>query len=120
MSKYHLPRTESGLLSYSNKYGQLELGLTETPQHISTVSRKSIPEDWKFNTETAEQIALITDNRHMQLVPPWPVKDEGWYLCVHESSSMVYLAKVVSISYKGGNPMGEITAARTDKYHQYA
>lgn len=112
MIKYHLPRNSDGFLRYSNRYGRLALETSKVPQHISTISGKSVPEDWKFSIEVAEQIALITDNKHMQLASPYPVKKEGWYLCVHISSSIIYLARVHSMDYIGGNPQQEIINAR--------
>ena len=53
-------------IQYENKYGTLELEPLEY-RHVSTVLHATTPDDLKFDFETAERIALITENRHIQL-----------------------------------------------------
>ena len=52
---------------FNNKFGSLTLELVTRDKLISTISSKDVPENCFIDIDTAEQIALITGNHHVQL-----------------------------------------------------
>ena len=93
---------------YKNKYGSLELELMEDYKDIKGVRGKDYPDDVKFTMETAEQIALITDNRGIQISFEYPKLDKA-YVMIHKSPSTIAVAKIKNIYFdKNINPQDEI------------
>ncbi len=86
------------MVKYQNKYGTLELMPLEY-RHVSETHHKTTPVDLKFDTDTAEKIALITDNRHIQLVPNYPANLKEWMVCHHNAPDTCAVCRIVSINF---------------------
>jgi hypothetical protein len=88
-------------LNYQNKYGSLTLAPVTDVMHVNEIRGVNIDSQYKFDIKAAEQIALITDNRGVQLAP---IKEpEGWrvYVVVHETPETAAVAKIVELVYIG-------------------
>jgi len=83
-------------IQYENKYGTLELQPLEY-RHVSTVLHATTPDDLKFDFETAEKIALITENRHIQLA--FVTKPCRALVVHHESPDTVAVCRVHSLNF---------------------
>lgn len=83
-------------IKYKNNYGQLELELVSEYIPVSTIKGSNISDSLKFSLETAEQIALITENRKIQICIPldWKV-----YVIIHNSPSTAAIAKIKSLDF---------------------
>ncbi len=86
------------MIKYQNKYGTLEL-LPLDYRHVSEIRHKDVPADLKFDTTTVEQIALITDNRRIQLVPNYPANLHEWMVCHHNAPDTCAVCRIVSIDF---------------------
>lgn len=103
-------------LDFQNQYGQLRLVPVSDVQPVRDIRGVNVDAAHKFGIDVAEQIALITDNRGIQIAP---TKDgDGKWVCyviAHESPSTGAVVRVESINYLGINPAQEIqNARRTD------
>lgn len=100
--------------TFHNRYGTLVVETITAPMHVRDVHGKDLPDDCKFSLETAEQIALITENDHTQLAFESMTKDAKAYLSVHLSESTVVVVRVKSLEYTGKvEAREEIQMART-------
>ena len=97
------------MIRYENRYGTLDLEPLEYG-HVSKAQHSNTPDELKFDTDTAEKIALITENRHIQLVPPWPItKPVRWFVAHHSSPSICATCRIVSLVFTSKvNPREEI------------
>lgn len=99
-------------LDFQNRYGRLVLSLVSDVIHVDKISGKNVAAEHKFDIRIAEKIALITDNRGIQICP---VSEGGKWLCyvvVHDTPSTAAVAEVALIEYVGGDPTQEIRDAR--------
>lgn len=86
---------------YGNKYGQLEIEVIDLYKNVSEFCSKDFPEYCFFALEQAEQIALITGNRGIQISFTFD-KHNGFYkayLVHHESPSRAALCRIVSLVF---------------------
>lgn len=99
-------------LDFQNRYGRLSLSLVSDVRAVKDIHGKDIDDCHKFAIDTAEKIALITDNRGIQICPT--KGDAGWlcYVVAHETPSTAAIARIEAIEYLGGNPAQEIHDAR--------
>lgn len=94
--------------TYKNKYGTLTIEDTGELMHVSQVKWANVPNELKFDIETGEKIALITENENLQQSYGFPIQGNG-YLMRHESPSTVYLCKIVLIDFTSTvNPSVEL------------
>ena len=90
---------------YKNKYGLLELETITDFVHIS-YNYKSSCHDF-LNIETAEKIALITNNKDIQICING--KDfNSYYIILHNTPSTAALCKINKLNYIGDIPQIEI------------
>ena len=95
-------------IKYENEYGSLEL-LPLDYLHVSVVRHSDVPVELKFDTLTAERIALITDNRRIQLVPNYPKNLNEWYVAHHSAPDTCAVCRIVSLDFVSTvNPQEEI------------
>lgn len=86
-------------IEFKNKYGSLTLEVVSDFVKVKDLGLvKDLPEDQKFSMETAEQIALITDNRGIQIVfDSTNIKIAS--VAVHDSVSTAAWAKIKHIDF---------------------
>jgi len=90
---------------YSNEYGRLVLKPVTDVMPVRDVRVDNIPQNARFDLETAEMIALISENHGLQLC----VKSaENIGVVVHETPSTCWVARVQVIEYAGNRPADEI------------
>ena len=98
-------------LVYQNKYGRLELQPGEY-QNVSDIHSKDLDEDVFFGIDEAEKIALITENKNIQLAFAYPELKKAFVLH-HKSFDAAAVCRVVSLEFTGGvNPQEEIERLR--------
>lgn len=96
-------------LNFQNQYGQLTLALVDSLRNVRNIHGKDIDPAHKFGLETAEKIALVTDNRGIQL---GGLGAHDCYVVVHETPDTAAVARIESLTYIGQNPAQEIHDAR--------
>ena len=102
------------IITYAHKkYGTLTLKQFTPYMNVGEFHSSKVPSDCFFSIEDAEKIALITENRMVQLCP---VMDKigtsvPFYLVVHSSASEACLVQPIEINYIGDNPKKEIQDA---------
>ena len=96
-------------INYSNEFGTLALLIVAALRPVSGFRLADVDDKYTFALETAEQIALITDNRRLQLV----CAGGRCGVVVHASPNEIHLASVAAINYTGGNPAQELHDARS-------
>jgi hypothetical protein len=97
-------------LTFQNKYGTLIVEpFGEVVDVCKIHSKDTSPELW-FEMETAEKIALITENWHVQLCGPFPIIIPAMmYLIAHTACDKAFRVKIVTLEYIGpDNPRAEI------------
>jgi hypothetical protein len=101
--------SKTTFLNYENQYGRLVLSPVTDVVHVDTISGKDIAAEHTFDLRTAEKIALITDNRGIQIVPVQG--DDGKWVCyvvVQETPLTAAVAQIETLDYVGNNPTLEI------------
>lgn len=88
-----------------NQWGQLKFRVGTPLLKVSEI-RIDNNLDLTFDTETAEQIALITENERTQL--SYSMKYKKWYMIYHYNASNAWIARIVSLIYEGNKPAKEI------------
>lgn len=96
-------------LNFQNRYGQLTLVLVTDVRNVRDIHGKDVDPAHKFGLETAEKIALVTDNRGIQL---GGLGAHDCYVVVHETPDTAAVARIESLTYVGQNPAQEIQDAR--------
>jgi hypothetical protein len=97
-------------VNYHNRYGNLTLDLVTDFQSVRNFSFAMVPQDCVITIDQAEQIALITDNRRLQ-VCFCPDDLRKCYVIVHNSASTAALAKVSCLNFISTvNPASEIAS----------
>lgn len=84
---------------YENRHGKVRFRVMSEVTYIRNVSSGQYPGLQRYDLETAERIAVITENHHVQIVP---VREgEQWlcYLVLHDSPSFVAVAEIESMEY---------------------
>ncbi|MDY0362659.1 MAG: hypothetical protein RBR08_14505 [Desulforegulaceae bacterium] len=84
-------------LTLENKYGSLRF-LVGAKQQISELCSADFPEGVFFDLETAEKIALITENRKIQICFR-NLKEEKAYLLYYFSASEVGLCFIQELDF---------------------
>lgn len=95
-------------LNFQNRYGQLTLVLVTDVRHVRDIHGKDVDAAHKFGLETAEKIALVTDNRGIQL---GGLGAHDCYVVVHETPDTAAVARIETLTYTGGDPAQEIRDA---------
>lgn len=101
------------LLKYRNQYGFLILELITPFMHVSNINiDKALETSFKelitISLHEAEQVALITDNKSIQIVNVFGEIDEA-YILYHKSISVVSFANIVEIKFTSDlDPQDEI------------
>lgn len=83
---------------YKNSYGVVEFEVVGPYQSVSGMWAKDFDQSCAFSLDDAEKIALITGNRHIQMVFPMWAKDKS-FLIHHESSGSAALCRVTKIQF---------------------
>lgn len=104
--------------TFSNHYGTLELMNVTDFQPVGVYHFEMVPADCLMTMEQAEQIALITGNKKIQLCFKMGHLDTP-YIVVHDSSSTAALAKIVSLNFMHKNDARN-ELARIGKYYSYS
>jgi hypothetical protein len=100
------------ILHYQNKYGRIEFDLVSEVRHVSTIHGVDIDDQYKFDIRTAEQVALITDNRRIQICPQRTPKGYVLYVVLHATPSTVAVGRIKDLVYVGGDPTQAIQDER--------
>ena len=83
------------------KYGTVEFELIEL-KPVSKIISKDIPADCMFSWDVAEQIALITDNRGVQVsCSNFLSGGTLWYTIVQPYARYGYISRVKRLIYTG-------------------
>lgn len=100
----------SSPIRFSNKFGAVELTPVTEFMPVSSI-RKTHPQAQAntFDLTTAEKIALITENRKIQICPHFPV-DGLAYLVLHDSPSTAAICRVVVEAFECAQSPAEMLA----------
>lgn len=98
---------------FENVFGCVTFVPVTEAMHVSKIRGADLDPGCLFDIETAEKVALITENRHIQLCSFKTV--DGWrcYVVLHETASTAAVAKLDALTYVGKTPAHELQAART-------
>lgn len=99
-------------LDFQNRYGRLTLSLVSEVRPVNEIHGVDLDDAIKFDIDTAERIALITDNRGIQIAPHKVGDKWRCYVVVHDSPSTVAVAKIETLDYVGRDPKQELRDAR--------
>lgn len=103
-------------IKYNNKYGSLTLVRTEDYTYVGDMSSKDIKdEDYFISIEEAEQVALITDNKGIQIAFDPNSKYKKAYVVHHKNSSTAAFVKVEDLRYTN-NKSAQDQIALVHKY----
>lgn len=102
-------------LDFQNRYGRLTLKLVSDVRPVKGIRGVDIDDCHKFDMDTAEKIALITDNRGIQLCYGAGAR---LYVVAHDTPSTCAVARIETMSYVGQNPAQEIRDARRLDGHE--
>lgn len=86
---------------WSNRYGTLVVAPVTEVQAVGGIRGADMRDELKFDLETAEKIALITDNRRCQISGDFK-RGGRYYLLVHVSCSRVAVVRIVSLDFADG------------------
>lgn len=97
---------------YQNKFGNVTFRPIAEVTHVKNIRGAALDARCMFDVATAEKIALITENRRIQICPFKGA--DGWrcYVVLHESESTAAVAEIEELNYTGGVPAQEIHNAR--------
>ena len=90
---------------YANKYGMVIL---ETVSDFMPISQIEPDENYMFDLETAEWLALITKNKSIQISFRKKNGKFRCYVVIHDSPSTAALAKISLMFYPPGENPGKI------------
>lgn len=101
--------SENNIITYSNKYGCVELEIVGEYTHVSTFHANMINSEFFFTIDEAEKLALITENNRLQVCFD-PKSLKRAYVIVHKSSSVAALTRIKSMKfYDGINATNELS-----------
>lgn len=90
-------------MQYSNRYGAAEISLIGEVVHVSEINGAAVVNaGYGFDIDTAEKLALITENRHLQ--PAYNRATKSFYVMYHHTSIMVQVCRLDGLTYTGGDP----------------
>lgn len=97
---------------FQNKFGRVSFRLVAAVTHVGNIRGANLDARCMFDIETAEKIALITENRGIQIAPFNGA--DGWrcYVILHETESTAAVAEIEELTYTGDTPAQELHAAR--------
>ena len=84
-------------ITYKNKYGKLKIKVCGTYQNVRGITSKNLPDNLFFEIKIAEQIALITENRGIQLSVTADYKK--MYLIHHKNSDTGAVCEIINIEF---------------------
>lgn len=85
------------VINFNNQYGFLSLSIVTPYMQVSQINSKMLPPGVTFSITTAEQIALITDNKHIQIsFIPGDLRIA--YVMHHISASVAAVCEVVNLT----------------------
>lgn len=96
-------------LNFKNGYGTLTLALVSAVMPVDAIRGADVDVAYKFDLETAEKVALITENRRVQI---GGTNAHDCYVVAHESVSTAAIARIETMNYVGGVPAHEIERER--------
>lgn len=95
-------------IKFCNRYGSLELKPVTDYMPVDQIKHTIAPIGSAFNLETAEKIALITENRRIQLCII-PDNYRVMYVVHHSSTSIAAICEINSLAYNERiNPQQEL------------
>lgn len=100
------------MIRYENKYG--ELRLERVAEFVPVAQFKRIPEHNRvlFDLRTAEQIAVITGNRGVQIAFCYPINGLA-YVVLHDGSGKCALCRVADIQWTDGQEASDVIRQQT-------
>ncbi len=96
-------------LHFKNKYGTLTLKLVSAVMPVDSIHGADIDNAYKFDLKTAEKVALITENRRIQI---GGTNAHDCYVVAHESVSTAAIARIETMDYMSGVPAQELYRER--------
>lgn len=99
---------------FSNKFGAVAFRPLSEPRTIAGIRGADLDPACTFDIETAEKIALITENRRVQIAPFKTANGWRCYVFLHETANTGAVAEIESLAYVGGEPAHELQKARRD------
>jgi hypothetical protein len=89
-------------LRYANKFGSFDAELATPEMSVHGCRCRDLPDDLKFSIKEAEQIVLITENRHTQIAfDRWTAEGRAC-LFAHTSPSTGHVLRVKNLTYTHG------------------
>ena len=88
-------------INFNNKYGSAELEVVGEYVPVCGLHSRDVPAEFKFSLDTAEQLALITENRRIQIIFEYPSMKRA-FLIVHKSASIAAVARIVNLDFFSG------------------
>lgn len=85
-------------ITYKNKYGYLEFDVVGEYQDVTKISSKRVDAEFFFDISTAEKIALITNNKDIQLCFTYPTNGTA-FLVHHKSSGIAAVCRITKIEF---------------------
>ena len=90
-------------MDYANKFGTATLTPVGPVVHVRTVVGTTVIDDgYGFDMDTAEKLALITENARLQ--PSYNMARRLCYVMLHHSPSQVQVCRLDRLTYVGGDP----------------
>lgn len=112
MRNYNSSKTESNCpTTYANEFGEVVLEPITRYMPVSEISKEKVPEieEALFSMETAEIIALITENKMIQISLPFPIRnnEKAAYVVKHSTPA---IAAVCRVHIKSFHTPGNLSA----------
>jgi hypothetical protein len=101
-------------ISYQNNYGTLVLEPVSEYRSVDGIRSDIVPENSRFyGIDVAEKVALITENRRIQIAFQMPLTRNSFgYILHHDSPNTCAICRISSMEYVGGDSKMEIRAHR--------
>lgn len=104
-------------MNYSNKYGTAVLTPLGSIIHVSDIVGSDVVDaGYGFDTDTAEKLALITENVRLQ--PSFNMARRQWYVVYHHTSNTVQVCRLDELTCTEDEPRA--TLARLNNYKAMA
>jgi hypothetical protein len=92
---------KSAVVTYANNYGSLKLAIAGEYRNVGSIRGAALPEDVFVSIEDAEKIALITDNRRIQIGFAGMDPKRG-FVMHHASQGRPAVYRVAEMDFKPG------------------
>lgn len=102
------------ITQFHNKFGSVTLRPIADVTHVKNIRGAELDAGCMFDVETAEKLALITENRRIQICPFKGPKGWQCYAVLHETEATAAVAEIAELTYTGGIPAKEIHNERRD------